>query len=438
MQPIPRFVMIILKEKIEDLCPQLTLEEIKGVVYAKWAKPLGAQVTTINYTFDTSSISASFRERIQVENVDAVISTLPAPTREKVVGALEVWRLACGERIEFNYVPKLKVNEVGVTFIGCDNLNNASGATYPNFNVSATNEVNFNNIIVCIPSSITTYYQLKTLFHEIGHVLGEDHPDEVASILQQLRDGKQGLGCSVMLYNSRVRSPVNSCTTEEYCENQTYALYPGPMDKQICRALYPPQLHPFSLAQYNNALFLGFLNGSIEKTLSSFFANIELLNLNQEGGEFVSFISSSLLRAYTQNTMLNSVNTLALLEFVARVNNDQNVNLIQLFRSLASIASLFIYLYEMYANEDAIIKATYLSAFLAANVAGSLIGPMIGEKTAILTNAVVKNIGSLFNFGVHVVSNTLPTSFINRFFGRSDTPASDDEKMLAELSVRKV
>jgi len=222
-----------MQAKIESLCGQLSLEQLKQVVFGKWEKVPHATVTTINYTFDELSVSPDVKKHLLLGHSQVIIQSLSVKTRALVNLALEQWRSACGELIKFNYVDKLDGNQPGITFIGGDNLTDANGLT-----VSLMDGNQFNKALICLPSEIKTPYDYKTITHEIGHALGLKHVHEIESIKQHLMTADQGMGCSVMGYNSVLKSHSNNCTTEKYCADQTYALYPGPTDQQICSAIY--------------------------------------------------------------------------------------------------------------------------------------------------------------------------------------------------------
>lgn len=81
----------------------------------------------------------------------------------------------CGEKIAFNYVEHLDADKTGITLIACDNLVRANGLAIYNTYKGKNGEINFNRVLVCLPSTISKAVDIRTLNHEIGHALGLDH-----------------------------------------------------------------------------------------------------------------------------------------------------------------------------------------------------------------------------------------------------------------------
>ena len=426
-----------MQAKIESLCRRLSLEELKQVVFAKWDKVPHATVTTINYTFDLHSISEKVKNNLLLYHSQVLIQSLPTKTRDLVNIALEQWRSACGELIEFHYVDKLDENQPGITIIAGDKLTEANGVT-----ISSVTGTQYTQALICLPSIIKNPYDYKTITHEIGHALGLNHVHEIESIKQHLMTTDQGMGCSVMGYNSVLRSHSNNCTTEKYCDDQTYALYPGPTDEQICSAVY--QFPAFSSAQYFYALFGGLLSGSLEPGLCSFLNNTEILNLNSTSAENISMAMSVLLHSYIQGTGFTPANILALCEFSVRnLHNADKADMIHFVKNVVSISSLLFYFYNLYGDEAALSKGIYLFAAIGGGFCGSQFGALLGEKTADLANSLVNNVSPLFKTGIEytlegftAVSNKV-SSFSNWFFKPSkiDTVSEDMHQAVEIMSI---
>lgn len=377
-----------MQQKIEELCPQLTSEEISQVVSSRWAST--SQITTINYTFDLNSIPETLKNTFTTDSPKATIKALSSINSARIDDILRRWQTACNNKILFNYVEKLDVNQKGITITACENLSKGYAITYSNHI-----EGFFQNVFLCLPDT-STNFDLKAASHEIGHALGLEHFHDVASITKKL-SGEEGQICTVMVYTQLISTPQNNCTNADYCLNESYAVYPGPMDSQVCTALYDSG--NFSLATYNYSLVLGFLNGSMNKAFSSLLGNLQGLKLSNTQAEMLSNIPSLILRSYLSGSTMTLDNSLALLELIAQLQQLQNApftKAIQLTRVLTSISSILFSLYQSFSDETILAKSIYMSSFLLANIAGSVLATSIGDLAANLGNKLTRNLGSFF------------------------------------------
>lgn len=396
-----------MKEKTDITCPQLSMAELQNenVIFGSWQRAPYTQVTTINYSFNLKSLPALLTQEVQHNNPGIIISSLPRIERAKVRETLQQWKSACGDLIEFNYVQTLDQNQLGLTIVGCDNLNKADGLTHYNHAaLEATGSLY--QAIICLPSKIKTNYDSKVYAHEIGHGLGFGHIHEVDSIRQQLGSSDQGLGCSVMGYEHLLKTPQNRCRTTELCKNETYAVIPGPMDQQICQAAY--KLPSFSFDKYKTAVSTGMWNGATEKAIDAYLSKLEFLNIGKETAANLATVFSTLLQLYLDNNEAKYAFYLASAEILCRTMNIDHQHSLKLFRNLLNTASIFFTLYQLYGSEEAMVRAVYLTAFLGGNFAGMVFGKAMGEEAANLTNTFVNNLGTLFNQGKVQIAEKLP------------------------------
>ncbi|WED42491.1 hypothetical protein [Legionella cardiaca] len=402
-----------MKAKLETLCT-ITWEEFTHLVYGIWPRERHAEVTTIPYTFDINSAPEVLTNSLKTDYKKMTMQALAVTEQQTVVESLNNWVSACANLIEFKYKSKLGVDEPGIIFIGCEQMEQVNGVTQ-----SIRDAQNyFKQVLICLPSTIKTAVNKRTVHHEIGHGLGLNHTHNVESVNKLIKTIPEGLGCSVMGYNFLLQTAENHCFTEKYCLNETFAVIPGPMDSQVCATLY--QFPEFSMERYFTSMFLGFLNGSTEQALSSFLMNVKFLNISENAAANYSMLASTLTSAYLNDTGSSVVNSLALIEFTSRLYSNSGVEYIHVIKTLTSIASLFMTLYESYGDEAALIRGIYLAAFLISTFAGVSMGTFLGKEAAGITNGLTNKLGSLFNWGTQQLTSRLPT-FSNWLFGKKET-----------------
>ncbi len=236
-----------LQRQNHNPCQYFHFEELASLVHHLWpANQDGA--TKISYTFDQNGIPQGFKEKLSKEFPDLFITPITHRLKSSVEQVLAKWVNACGSRVTFNYHETVSQDFRGIIFQACDfpkkySKNGLSLSYHSDYrNVRSFPEVELN--VLCIPSG-STYFDLHTISHEIGHGLGLAHFHDVESVRQRLKDYEQGQGCSVMPYSNEIRGDKsNQCRDLIACEKQGYAIYPGELDAIACQTLYNPN-HTF-------------------------------------------------------------------------------------------------------------------------------------------------------------------------------------------------
>ena len=395
---------LFMRQEIEKLCGKLSEEEFKQVTFARWSKKSGEKLTDINFTFNTSYIAENLKQSVPFDNSGkGAVNALSMEAQKFVYQILSKWEQACGQRIKFNFVKNPEALQSKIVFAACDNLDKANGVTVYNYNPYYIEQwVTFSEVLVCIPSNIKTYFDLKTISHEIGHALGILHLHDVSSVQQKLQDTPQGMGCSVMPYAHSIKSGINDCTSEEYCLNQPHAVYPGPLDKDICYRLYDDKsvVRVISSRQkYYGAMYYGFLNGVAETALSSFLRHISYNNsplLSQPVAHSLSVGLTSIARITLQEDNSSLIGTLAIAELMARVANSRYADGLGYMRVLLNIVTMMTLFSQLYGSDDIFWQTVYMAVFLGANFSGLVMGEGIGEQAASCTNKAIEYTGRFF------------------------------------------
>lgn len=425
---------------IEELCGMITEDELSQSVLGLWVREAGAKNTNIDYTFKVSELAYEMIAKSRLALPATVqISTLQDHVRIIVNKILTQWANACGHHVRFRYVAEPELQQTFITFIGCDNIPNVSGITFWNTRTDLYPGTQvFDKVTVCIPSQIHNEGDWSTIAHEIGHALGLKHFHDLPSLVQRLRHTPQGLGCSVMNYVSRLKTPVNECNSEQYCLNQIYAVAPGPIDKQVCTFLYGDKT-VLAPVYYNlNMLAQGFFNGVLERFLFVFLSHIEYKNnkMNEFTAKNIALACTILLRIYWQSSFLLPAILFILLETIVRTTRHEYLEWIEFFRTIVSACILFLSFSSLSANDALGAQTAYAFSFLAATVCGIFAGQCIAKPAAYASNHVLNKASRGIDVVVEVISNTpnkIYSSCYSFFSGR--TLQEDDDKQQHTLTV---
>jgi|GEM_PF-3900431 len=413
-----------MKETLEALCGHLTAEERLALVNTRWFRQPGAMVTTIPYTFDISQVSADLiasGRDLNLQHLNILSLSENAITQLQLV--LQKWTKACGSWVRFEHVPTLLPGQPGITFAGCDTFDKIAGLTTWSHRVDPlTGHRLFESVLVRVPTKVSHVQDILVMSHETGHALGLEHIQAIPSLEQRLRVSKQGLGCSVMGYVGRLRTENNSCSTEAVCLQQSYAVYPGPFDKEVCTSLYeisPDPRPPVWAAMAAT----GFASGVLERFLFACLAGIQYRDQRMPPAQAanLSLILSSMLLLGVQSSFAVPGFLLALLECYARSRDNEYLELIQLLRIFTLIASVLLFFYTLYADEEALTKGLNMLVFLASSLLGLAVGRPLGYVAALASNLIIDK-------GCCVYDNSLRglSSLRHRFFaGEGDIEADE-------------
>jgi hypothetical protein len=409
--------------KFETSCSQLSSEELANLVIGKWGKNPNQRITTIPYTFDLKSIPKTLKDDLVSNYPTTKIESLLENAQSQVQKTFEFWKTACGDLVEFQYVEALQENQLGIRLAAWHGDAKAIGIAIYN-----THGGLFQQVLVGLPKEVNSAFDQNTYSHELGHAIGLGHTHEVATILDRLRGMEQGQVCSVMGYKHIVGSETNQCTIVKFCANETYAIFPGPMDSTVCKALYTTP--GITQSRYFTALFSGLYHGAVENTFSSFLQQIESFELDKEWSDRIAV--ELMMFVNLNSSPMNITSTLSLMELVARFQESQHKDLLRLLRVLAQIVSLLLYFYELYNDEEALTKAMYLGVCLVGYYCGSTLGSPIGEVTGKVTNSLLNNLGSVFYSSVKWAVEVIPTSISNLWFFKQKEvkPPTGDEEFI--------
>ncbi|KTD73413.1 reprolysin-like metallopeptidase [Legionella tucsonensis] len=223
----------------ENNCRNLTIDEIRNATLHHW--PRMQKTTTIPYSFDLSIIPQRIKDDALKRFSQSSFDPLSSHSTNWLKRVLKQWEKSCENSVKFIYVDKINTNAFnGIIIANCDNLKAANGYWQQVYTTSGK----FQFGLVCIPSNYydnsgkLIAYNLRTISHEIGHAIGLAHLHDVESIRAYLQNTPQGRGCSVMPYLDRITSDTSLCVNMDACLNSTYAVMPGPLDAQMCQAIY--------------------------------------------------------------------------------------------------------------------------------------------------------------------------------------------------------
>lgn len=246
----------------ENNCRNLTTDEIRNATLHYWSRL--QKTATIPYSFDLSIIPQHVKDDAFKSFSQSSFDPLNSHSINWLQKILQQWEKSCENAVKFIYVDKINTNVFnGIVIANCDNLKAANGYWQRVY----TSSGKFQFGLVCIPSNYydnsgkLIAYNLRTISHEIGHAIGLAHLHDVESIRVYLQNTSQGRGCSVMPYLDRISSDASLCVDMDNCLNSTYAVMPGPLDAQMCQAIYGKDSlffhNPSKLEEMRNYAFGG-------------------------------------------------------------------------------------------------------------------------------------------------------------------------------------
>lgn len=427
-------------KSINETCSRLSKHEFPATVNSKWTEK------TVRFRFIGNSILLKESlMQLQITYPHLEFSNLSEGAKQAVHESLARWQETCGNHIAFKQIKGINLMFKGISFVGCSNYSRSDfknklttkGITLSYFanQHGERNKIPYlSHSVVCIPPAILSNSDRQVVSHEIGHALGIAHPHEVASITTWLKKTPEGLGCSIMNYPYLVKSSLNPCKTTNYCLNETFAVYPGPLDQQICNELYNPGsisfFQPTSFIETitPDPLMFDFLISSTERALSSFLIHSKHTQVNPNTAETISAIFNIITRSCLQNSVVTATNALILLECFARTKERHYGQIISDIRVIVNLSSL-IHITINSNRDDDIQQMTSVLLFTISYCLGAVCGKKIGEQFASFSDTVIDCISS----GVHQTLAILPsvirrpvTSFTQFFFNTKKASTSDE------------
>ena len=238
---------------------KLTPNEILNATLHHW--PSTQKITNIPYSYDLSIIPQQLKDSARSKYSQSSFAPLNTDSINWLQKVLHEWEKSCENTIKFIYVGKISSNTFpGIVIANCDDLGDINGYWQQVF---TSGQFQFG--LVCIPSNYYDAagklmpYNIRTISHEIGHAIGLQHFHDVESIRVYSQNSPEGMGYSVMPYLDEIESDTNLCEKMDACLNTTYAVMPGPLDAQMCQAIYGKDslLKPISLEEIQNYAFAG-------------------------------------------------------------------------------------------------------------------------------------------------------------------------------------